>query len=324
MSTGLLALSTFEAAAYLFLFRNCIGQRRRYVRMQQAGLEINSHLKSLVQTLQQHRGLCAVYLSGRTDNADQISVRAQTIEERIEHLDHLMASLDRPQLLARWQAIATQWKALHHKVRGMEPGASFRTHTGLIQHNLELLREVGEETRLHSDLGQDHQAMAEILVHHLPSLTELLGQLRALGAGAASRGRLSTVTAMRLRFLKERAQSAITAIDDGMETSGICPPAARAQHMAASAAAGGFLSTVDQLLALQETPNSLSPEDYFARGTRAIDGYFALADELSPVLATGYSTRLGRLRRYGLRVTTLVGAALAGTAGYALYTALAG
>lgn len=293
------------ALAYLLLFRACIKSRCKRLDKERDGIGLSRALKDLLHDLQQHRGTCNAYLSGDDSFAGKIETLQQAINAKIKNLNELFASSDS----VAWPGLVQTWQALARDVRQFEAGESFVRHTRLIQHMLELLSEVGELSGLVMDEAVEAQQLADALVHHLPMMTELLGQSRALGASAAAQGRASSVTAMRLQFLSEQVKDGLGLINVAVEriAQGHGGTRLRSEYQGTAGQIGQFLNTIDEHL-IGRQHIDIAPDAYFRQATQVIDANYRLFDAMQPELMGMLDQRQGMTRRrLNMMTMTIVG-----------------
>ena len=165
---------------------------------QASGIEPLHQTLLAVQFVQQHRGLSAQTLSGRTDASAARSSRAQAITEALTALDAIVrARSDDAVLTSYWHPIPTTWQTLATAVGSgqIEAAAAFTAHTALIQRLLDLLVLIAN----HHDLALTPDKAAYFLqravIDQLPPLAELMGQTRARGTAILSARSDGTVAA---------------------------------------------------------------------------------------------------------------------------------
>ena len=312
-TTLLLSAAAVAGAVYLLLFLGCVSGRRGTLLRQRRGLALNRRLKDLIQEIQQHRGMCNAYLAGDTAFAQRIDAAQGRIEAILTRCDEELRT-EEGGYRGQWTALREQWRKLANSIKGSDVPRSFVEHTRLIDGVLQLLREVGDESALTLDESAGNRRIADVLVNRLPQLAEQLGQARALGATAAARGRVSTVTGMRLRFLMEQAREALEVVRATVEpliaegdTGGLRRPFETCTHDTLE-----FLALLERELIRKPAP-TIRPEEYFTAATRAIDAGYGLFEAMSPSLDRALEGRSQRMDVRKRWVTTAVAGGLVGS-----------
>lgn len=299
------------------LWRRGTAYRRKLWGRQQYGLQLDQELKLLLHALQQHRGFAALHLSGGRPQHALLEERAHRIDERIGAITLQLKMVPDQRVQAYWQDIVAAWQCLREDVLRLRVDESFQRHTHLVYRVLDLLLEVGDASALRDNLGQRQRELADVLVSHLPFMTELLGQMRALGVAAISRRQIDRATLLRLRHLADRVRRSARLVNLALLNAHV-EPVVRQQHEQAQAEMDRFFALVEQEFH-EGAAVLLSAESYFSQATSAIDALFALSGRLSPLLEAGYQNRMARLQRLGGRLVAVLGVIMLSMLGYLLY-----
>jgi len=237
-------------------------------------LETSRQLFNLVINLQQHRGMCSAWLSGDANFLPRI-------REKQALIDTLFPGLQRDARREgtrhspcfsgnEFSLFVFRWHSLVETLASKQPEQSIAEHSQLIALVLNWLAALGE-ARLEPLTGGGEQVGRVCnYARRLPTLAECLGQARAIGSSVAARHACSPVARVRLMFLIGRAEAlleqAMQANDGGRVT------------VQARAAIRDLTHTVRTSMLLSDGV-SVSPENYFAVATRAIDSVVAWIEQ---------------------------------------------
>jgi hypothetical protein len=139
---------------------------------------------TLINVLQQHRGIAMAYVDGNTEV--QFSDTQQVVAEKLSGIDRFDAQ--HPEL----EGIRPKWDTLKAQVRNVmdtwrdRPRECFARHTEVIASALTFLGDVATASGLRADTTPDAQALTETVTTALPDLIETLAQLNDMVAGLAA------------------------------------------------------------------------------------------------------------------------------------------
>lgn len=223
-------------------------------------------LFELAIDVQQHRGLTGAWLAGDADFLALRQARQAAVEARFPELLRLARDEGRrpAPCFGRLEVMLFifNWRSLVDSLAEQSPERNIAAHSQLIGLLLKWRSALGE-ARIEPGLGRDgHLGRVRNFTHRLPALAECLGLARAVGVGVAARQACSPTTRVRLMFLIGRAESLLeqaARADDGRPAR------------VARAALRSLANAVRTRMLLSDGV-SLSPLDYFAVATGAIDG----------------------------------------------------
>ncbi|MDE2179576.1 MAG: nitrate- and nitrite sensing domain-containing protein [candidate division NC10 bacterium] len=297
---GLVCLALVGAPLTIYLLQSSRALQsasRKY-----AGIAPSKALLSVVQLIQQHRGLSSGVLGGNMTMEAQRAAKQTEADKAVEAFDALVTSdIHDPVLTATWRGALGAWRVLANGVssRSITGQESLAKHTALIGNNLKLLDLMMDYFGLSYDpTGNDYHLTMALLVH-MPNLTESLGQARARGMLLLAEKRIALAdrTALiglissveRQHEYMERELGKAVALNPQMKTD-----------LGSIAQASMWLAQKAIHLArtqVVEAPMlSYSPADYFSVFTQAIDGQFALLDKAMVDLDGVLQARIDTLR----------------------------
>ncbi|MCE1242712.1 methyl-accepting chemotaxis protein [Oryzomicrobium sp.] len=254
--------------------------------------------QTLVQKLQQHRGMSSAVLNGneamKADRAAKEGEVSAAFERTGQALGERLAGDP------DWQKLKDDWARLRSEGLTLPAPENLARHTRLIDDLLIFQVTVSDALGLTIDPDIDSFYLIDTIVHKLPSALERLGQLRARGAGLLSRKEMSDSQKVDLvalladldaqtkyyRIQIAKAQKANGAVKGLIGDSG--------QTFLAAVDGTAKLVREDILGGHFATP----PKAYFDQVTNVIDqGYKQMFDTLIPATATLIQTRIDHAQR---------------------------
>lgn len=237
-------------------------------------LETSQQLFTLIINLQQHRGMCSAWLSGDAGFLPRIREKQALIDTLLPGLLHdarREGTRHSPCFSANeFSLFIYRWRTLLEGLANKQPEQSTAEHSQLIALVLNWLAALGE-SRLEPLTGAGEQiGRVGNYARRLPTLAECLGQARAIGTGVAVRHACSPVARVRMMFLIGRAEALLeqaTQANDGGRVT-----------QQARAAIRDLTHTVRTRMLLSDGV-SVSPENYFAVATKAIDSVVAWIEQ---------------------------------------------
>ncbi len=277
----------------------------------------------LARLTAQHRGLANSLLNGdATAEAKRSDAARALLALKDASLDTTRAGLP-PALLKDLQDYWRTLEPLLADVGNRQPKAaeSFRRHTELIDGRLAWINEGAVASGLVLHPIASGYFLQDAALLHLPRSAELLGRLRGAGMGLLAKGSLTPADRQRLAVLLERALLDQASADQAIARAQV-PGAEGEQLTSLTRALGARLtearSRAQQGIIEPESPQ-LSPQDWWAVTTAAIDAQFALGDAATQALQRDLSDSLASGRR---AIATSLGVilALAALGGWLLWT----
>ncbi|MDD2729004.1 methyl-accepting chemotaxis protein [Malikia sp.] len=292
-------------------------QRMRTVQSELSGLQPMRDVVALVKLTQQHRGLPAGLLSGNAQSqADQQAKQAevsQALKQASASVQALARDSGEQNMTELARRIEQDWQALATAVqtRSIAGPASFQAHTALINQQLALSSKVLEVSGLILEPEAVSFYLISSLFDQLPNQIESMGQLRALGSAILARQTITTDERLQLQILLAQANEqsqkmkahASKALQADRTLQASLGPALN-QSMAGYDQARQLVQ--DKIL--QASALELSPKDYFAGMTQAIDAPYALIETGHATLTTRLGAHLAQAQR---QLSLLVGSLLA-------------
>ncbi|WJW75424.1 methyl-accepting chemotaxis protein [Thiohalobacter sp. IOR34] len=265
-----------------------INQDVSFVEQERRGVEYLGGLRSLLETLPQHRGMTHAYLNGDSAFEEKILAKRQVIDAAFEELaaldERLGERLDSSSELA---ALRARWEQLKQRAFGMAPAEAFAEHSRLIGELIALIAHVADTSNLILDPELDSYYLMDAVVNRMPTLTDKMGQVRGLASGIAAAGGMEQGQRTRLAVLLDN-------IREGNQGLGYALQVAQRSNPQIGGRLGGkgkdAVEAGDRFLELVKTrileadSIDIAPEALFKAGTAAIGADFRLYDTVLPVL----------------------------------------
>lgn len=223
-----------------------VNAKHREEKLFRVGILYLKGLRTLLMHVQQHRGLTNSYLNGNQQTEAEISRLEAIIQEEIFKVEDIdLWLLTNP----KWESIADHWSRLTISYKTTEPENNLKQHNNLIANLLYLIDDLAYAHQL-GQLGAVDATDSDW--RHLLSLAEYIGQARALGMGAVSRGRCSSLLRTQLNHLRVKIEANINRNWTEITQHDF--------HL--------LLTAIENQVVVEKT--SISPAEYFALATECI------------------------------------------------------
>ena len=280
-------------------------------RQELRGTEYLEALSVVFQRVAEHRGLSARLLSG-ADVRAEVADKQRQVEEALGRLGELEGRHGRSSETAEaLERIRGRWEQIRGSLASMTPRESFDRHTELLGEILELMWRVAVASRIPLDPYPDGLYLANAVVGPLPRALEAMGQLRALGSAVLTRKSASLAERMALQERRGAVRLFQQVVEQQLAEAFAANPSARAalegKLREGDRLAETYLRVAGEQVAWAER-FEISPEEYFALATRAMDARFDLYREAVRQLQEAIQARV---RRTQARVAGTVAGSLA-------------
>lgn len=182
-----------------------LSKKRKLKRQKQSLLNVKE-IKVLIYYAQQHRGMVSAYLNGDKAAFDKITVLRKKIARTLRKIE-LQVSNENERL----QSFVEHWQRLGNREITLSTESSFSQHTALIKNLLYLVEDEAERGLLFSQFLPQYPKVGYVWREVLCS-TEIIGQIRAIGVGVATRKICSSTDKIRLSFLKQQINDVIASV----------------------------------------------------------------------------------------------------------------
>jgi methyl-accepting chemotaxis protein len=251
------------------------------------GTRLVQQIGALTQEVQKHRGQTNMVISGNTGARDALALTRQSLAAEVTKLEAVVALRPDFNLASEWTPLKSRIQALPELEQRSAPEA-FATHTDLITALQQLTYTAAERSSLLFDPVPQTYFLMDLVVSHTPTWTEMLGQIRGLGAGQLASPAPDTLVMQRIKAM-------ITAANNRSDDIAYQQRFLRQygegdlNGQATIDQVKAFLAEAERALA---SPGTLAANDYFAKGTAAIEAIAAYDAKLLDRLASLLSQRL--------------------------------
>lgn len=263
------------------------------------GLRFVHPLKSLMRSVQEHRGITQLAFHGDPAAPRQLEELALRIDRQAQILDGLDAAYGPLfKSSAEWMSLKAEWQALRDEAASLYDTESFDRHTILIGKLHDHLLHLTDTSGLSLDPVLPTHYLIDIATGRLTQLTESLGQTRGLSARAFSQKTISLGDRHRLaQALGDSSRLRAKLLTDLGTVLPLVPGLDRQLALPLETtlqAIDSFLAGTEQrLLRTNGTPEDARA--LFAQGTAAIDATYRFCETLLPVLQASIEQRANRL-----------------------------
>ena len=174
--------------------------RKKGLLKQMESLNANSALKTLVDNLQQHRGMLNATLSGDKSFAVKITQTQKVINTTLRTLSQSLESGVLNTNLGHLNKIQQSWQNLYPNALSLSKDKSLQKHTAIIQSTLFLMTNIAEENQLVEN-NCFPMELVDIIWHQIPNTAEALGKTRAAGSGISATGICGAIEQIKVGFL---------------------------------------------------------------------------------------------------------------------------
>ncbi|GFP76307.1 methyl-accepting chemotaxis protein [Clostridium fungisolvens] len=253
------------------------------------GLSYGSEISSLIQKVQQHRGLMSLFLGGKTDTKDTITEKNSEINAIISKIDKLDASYGKAfSTSSQWSKIKSDWSKLENESFNLSMVDSSKRHTDLISDILNLKMDVSDGSKLSllDNIGEYY--FSDMIINKLPEITEQIGQARALGSGVASKKNMTGDEKYKLLALSQSIINSIQGTERDMNIIYSNNPEVKAKL---GDVTGGVLTKANSLVntinteLINKDSITLDSTKYFNDSTSVIDSVYGLINQSSDILS---------------------------------------
>jgi methyl-accepting chemotaxis protein len=311
------ALALFAAAVPFALFWQNQQQAFEFTARERAGLQPALLALEAMQNSQQHRGLSANFLGGKTEVTQQ-RIEKQADEERAMsaadafYRDYLKDA----RALAHWEQIKRNWRAIASGVtnKTLTVPESYQRHTEQSAEFLLFVEELIGYSGMQLDPNPETYALIQSTLRALPALSEYMGQARAKGSGmlAVSQStQAPTAIGDRLALaailagVQQNRGIAKRSLDGIYEVSPQIRGDIEAQANAALGEAQKVYDLSQKEVVSTELPAYPGPE-YYRVYTVAIDEVFNAIDVSAKQLDAQFQRQISAARGTLLRTTGIV------------------
>lgn len=171
---------------------------------QSEGIHTNILLRTMIQHMQEHRGMSSTYLNGNKDFKKDLELKGDELKKDIDALNQALTdNKDLANVKEDWSQIQKELSQIQTNLDQMTAKESFVSHTALIQKALELTQKISTDTSLVLQDDTSSYFLVEMTMSSLPTMAEKMGQSRARGSGIAAKKEITTDDKQQLLSLLE-------------------------------------------------------------------------------------------------------------------------
>ncbi|MCG2577233.1 methyl-accepting chemotaxis protein [Dechloromonas sp. XY25] len=287
----------------------------RATRNEQAGLALLQPTLHALQEVQRHRGLMVGVLSGKSELKSQADAAANQVKQWMDKAEFVLNG--NPVLkptAAKWKEIRTEWEQLVANGHSMDATENRKGHRIVIEHLLDYIDDVVNESGLLLDSEADGYYMIDATLVRLPDLIERIGKMRATGNQMLSKKDASDQDREDLMALVVTSEARYQNVIRALKRAGANRAAVAASVSQLEQDTGPKLTWLmqtarrDILSGKYQTP----AEEWFSQSTATIDAMYRNAfEQFLPELDNLMASREARLMRtFSVTVMIAVGVAL--------------
>ncbi|WP_378954147.1 methyl-accepting chemotaxis protein [Pelosinus sp. sgz500959] len=269
------------AGASLFLLQQ-VNEEISFIEKERVGLEYNRLVRSVVDDIQQTRGMTNAFLNGDITFKEKILVKTAQINEKFQVLETLSKKSNfSVQANKQFGETQKQWDELKNTSLTLTPADSFKKYTRLIYQLLAFNIYISTQTNLTIDSHLDTNNLVTMLNDKLLPSIELMAQARGRGAGIAARKTLSDNEKIIMSVLSENIKTNLNDLINGLDVVYQQNSTFEKQFSTVSAEISNrmelLIQTIDKEL-LQTRPITVEPTIYFNTTTQTINSGYAFYD----------------------------------------------
>lgn len=263
----------------LYYFFSVMNNTIDFIEKEQLGIQYNMHLKTLLDDLQQHRGMTNAYLSGDQSFEEAMAIKTTQIESEINQIDRINTRVGSVlKIEKRWNEVKSMWSSLQNSSNRLSAEETYYEHNAIIEKIILLMNQVGYTSNLFLDTKLENYHLVESYMK-IPIMTERIGQTRGYGVGYVAKQTRTAEekeTLLKLSILIQSTIEEINTTVNSVLTENIPNKQAINSYLdKAVAETQFFLDTVNQDVLAAEVVK-ITPNHYFQLATSAIDSSFKL------------------------------------------------
>lgn len=285
-----------------------------FAQKERIGIQYASPLRTLLQNVQQHRGLVSASFIDKQSFAPRIADKEKEIllnEKAMDAIDQeyggVLATAD------EWKDVKRELERVLSRAQQSTSEESFQMHTALAERLVLFLSHIGDTSGLILDPVLDSYYLADMLINNIPFVSERLGQVHAFGLVLLQAKEITQSDKRLFANLSSAVDSEVQKINREFEIAYGYNPALRAelkpQMEQATKDVAALLSFIDTNI-ITTKANTLKVDEYYMRTTDTIDEVFRLHDLTSHSLDGILQAKIDKLVLEEGIITGLIAALL--------------
>ena len=205
--------------AILSLFVTQLNSDVQRTNKQIKGLSYINTSTTLLNHVQQHRGLTIMFLGGNKSVKERIIQKEQEIKKDIESIDKLYGKHSNElNKMNEWSSIKNNWSSLQIDGNKATVKELTEKHNELIHTILTFNYEIADNSNLISQKKLNKFYLVDAIVKKLPVVAENMALARGIGSGVATKKSITNDEEFKLLYLNE---SANTNLDESIRGMGV-------------------------------------------------------------------------------------------------------
>ncbi len=268
-------------ALTLFLLSGDLSKRIASVEKERVGVEYASALRTLLQHLQEDRGMSVAFLSGDASFGPRLAAKHSQIDDAIKAIDALNERyVSALKITEPWNIFSKRLRDTEARELNLTAEQSFAHHSAAIQDLLSLFQHVGDQSGLELDPQIDSSHLQSAIILRLPMLNEALGQLRGRASAGMARGKISDDEGIEIWMLYGAARTLANELANSYKSSFEANPNLRGRL---EDPANEIRGSINEFLALENDLikaklASVDAARYFPAASRPIDEIYKTYD----------------------------------------------
>ncbi len=305
---GVMVLALFGIPTYLFV--SGLDESIGFAARETSGAAYFKPVMSLLKATQQHRGLAGLVLNGKKEMQPAWEAKRAEVDKAVAEVDEMDRRYPELGLTSSWQEVRNGWQSLKGEVGGLSAAESFKRHSAVVDAELKLITAVSDQSNITYDPTVAGYQVGFLATSRLPTLTEYLGRVRAIGGGILVQHTATPDDRSRVAAYLGLAQRELAGIRDTLDKAYVADAALKDSleklFLDANQSAGAAIAMVDREI-VQSDKLEFSPQEYSASLTHAIDALFALSDAANTQLDRALQAQTAQLttRKYTLLASVI-------------------
>ena len=264
-----------------------------FAQKEKLGVQYNSHLRLLLESLIDYRHLTTTSLNSNTGNTSKTDLKAQlsSRQSQIETEIKTIEAVDRQlgttlQTTGKWKGLKEKWQEI--KEQALIPTqASLDKQSVLLSELLSLMLHVGDTSNLITDPVLDSYYLMDAVVTQLPSEVESIAQIRELNVEVAKDNKINADEKAQITILSSSIKAPNAAVYRGMKVAfGVNPIL---KNQLEKDTEDSFVATKKLLEIINQKMKDdqnllIEKDDYLIDANKAIKLKLALYDKTSSAL----------------------------------------
>ncbi len=261
------------------------------------GAKLLPDLKQLLVDTQKLRGFTDLYQNGKISLQSQVNSQQSIVKKDLEKAKKSVVLANLKETVPLYNKLYSKLTSLMDNYSTQDVKTVFKAYTNTVEDELAFIVKVGDMSNLILDPDLDTFYLMDAVINKLPVITENIGKLREMGSAILAKKDINSEALIALTRFTEGIKNNLSSTSSGFESAysynsnlkqKINPSFALFKESAQS-----FENTTNNLL---NKDFSLSPNEYFDKGTSAISKAVTLYDASYKHLVKLLTKRVDKLK----------------------------